>query len=356
MLLQACLCEHGDEEELLNVEDMDEETLRASLYGIPDDPAIEALYSKVNKQPASNKQQPTGSTTSLVPRPHQYEEVDLDSQMRPIPGYEWVDPQTRQIGDNNNEPKADSKPGLLRPKSVPGQPQQRAMSEFVTTDAGTAGAGACRTLPTGFKDMDKSVRKSTIRRIIRNELEAVFSDYETPQNLRDGGGASGASGEDIGDIARAGVGIGTLRGIMREELDKYRRENLMGVGMGGGAAGAASGDVEWEDNEDYESLYETLNTMPPAPPPPGQAPPLPPRNPGEKPEIPPRSPSISKAAAAGTRTSAVSISSPKTPTVEPTIPLEDPPPPPVGLNNNNNKDAAPPKKVSGIKTTLFQAE
>lgn len=96
-------------------------------------------------------------------------------------------------GLTSQAPTKDSSPGAVGPTP-------RRHSE-ATTRPSRSESSKFATLPPKFKE----ARNSRIRRVIRKELEAAFSDYANPQDVV---GASGADQES--EILMAGVGVQTM--------------------------------------------------------------------------------------------------------------------------------------------------
>ena len=219
------LCEYGGEDELLNVLDS---------FSLDD--KEEPVYSKVNKP------KPPADRRVSAPPP-----VDLSN-----------------FGEDGRVPSLikNGKPTLPprnRSQSVPDGQQNDKMVP-----------GHSKTLPARSS---KNLGRNTVRRLLRKELEvALGGDYMEPRQLA--GALETQDQEDGVNVADSAIGLHTLKGIMREELDRYRREAL-------GAKRSSLSDVPPLDKSlDPDDTYASLASLPPAPPLPSQsAPPLPPRNP-----------------------------------------------------------------------------
>ena len=127
-----------------------------------------------------------------------------------------------------------------------------------------------QTLPLRIHGSGVGTRRSVVRRVIRQELEAAFSSpYEEPVKQPD-------VTPELFSACTTGPSLEELRGLMRQEIEKYKNEIL--------PLAAAPGPVDHTyasvEEDPYSTLEELVNDMPaaPAPEPPRKVPPLPPRN------------------------------------------------------------------------------
>ena len=240
--LSDYFCQLGEEEELLEVLD------KAIGAGINDGytDSAEPLYAEVNKavkQPRSDNKGPDFQAYAAPPLPPKPKEG---------PGL-----------TNGGHQKV-----LVRQRSAPQpQPRQRPQSDFVTTSTQPVSDPRSATMP---NVRNKAARRGDIRRLIRREIEAAFSDYQIPEN---------SQGQDVLESAvDAGIGMQTLTGLMREELLRYKMEQEGSV-LKADVPSATSRTPSVRESGDYEDIYNTIKNLPPPPAPPtAAAPPLPPRN------------------------------------------------------------------------------
>ena len=157
--------------------------------------------------------------------------------------------------------RANSLPPGTQPPTTPHAP--------VVTSQSKGQSSKSQTLPSRFRD----ARLTRIRRAIRGEIEAAFSDYELPVEK----GTTSASRTETDDVIMAGVGVQTMTKLMREEILRYKAQ--MELAPSGSAPPTPAGGsplvtrtaspVYEVDNEIYEDPYMTLDQFALAPPPPG---------------------------------------------------------------------------------------
>ena len=118
----------------------------------------------------------------------------------------------------------------------------------------------------------REARNTAVRRLIRRELEMVFNadadaDYERPIDVRmamEEAKKTGSSTASDSKLMTSQVGMNTLRGIMREEFEKYKNEFLSP-----GPQTAAHGfddfkpdnDYKEQENDLYEDLYASIRDL-----------------------------------------------------------------------------------------------
>lgn len=231
------LCEHGSEDELLNVVDT-----------FPEHQSDNDLYSKVFKPPKEDLERRVSASG-----------VDLSSFSEDgrVPtliknGAPVLPPRSRSLSVPVNTASLDSP---IRKKSKSKQ---------------------SKTLPSRNS---KNLGKNTVRRLLRKELDqAMCGDYMEPSLCLGYAKQESMEENDEEDMrigGGEGIGLHTLKGIMREELDRFRREQL------GELAKERQSALQSEHIKDpLDDTYASLASLPPAPalPTEGTAPPLPPRN------------------------------------------------------------------------------
>ena len=206
----------GEEDELLNI---DEDMLNEN--------ASEPPYAQVNKPDKKHKhvkQAPHGSSSSL-------DHSALDQQV----------------------------PSPVRMHSLPAGSGSGSSKRASTGGAsGGHAVNKSQTLPVRFKE----ARLSRIRRVIRDELEAAFNDYEQPVGASGPLHGNATSRDEDTEVLMAGVGFKTMTRLMREEIQKYK--DL----MSSPTRLDRSSPVIEVDNDIYEDHYQTLDHFGHAPPPP----------------------------------------------------------------------------------------
>ena len=179
---------------------------------------------------------------------------DILNQNENEPLYSTVNKTTKTSSSPQKPLVKSSSDKTLLEKHVPAPNRQASLpagKSRKSTDASRS-----QTLPVRFKE----ARLSRIRRVIRSELEAAFSDYEQPI-----GAAGPTSPDEETEILMAGVGVQTMTKLMREEIQKYK-DNIISPSGGSLQRRSPSIDV---DNDVYEDHYQTLDQFGVAPTPPG---------------------------------------------------------------------------------------
>lgn len=262
------LLQHGSSDDLLNVD----ETKR---YETEDE--IAALYAKSSKQ--INKARVLGKpeqTNDILPDYSNFAQTHINGKNFKAQRVH-MDLLTSAPADLNRSISEPSQP--LTPQSGFNTEKKRQNRHSITGDR-----PSWSTLPAKYRPDSSStpVRDTSIRRLIRKELEKSFgedSEYETPVSVQK------ALLEDELDFGRCHIGKKTLTGLMRQEFERYKKE----LAMKQPPSHPPPPPVQNKDDTEYEDLYASLANLmcPPSPPPllelPPNAPPLPPRNPSMNP-------------------------------------------------------------------------
>lgn len=234
------MCQHGSEDELLNVEEEFDFATDMQAFEEP-------LYSTVQKLT------PNKSVSAS--------EGNLSLKNEPV----YAKPNKMK-----NQTKSVSTPDKT-------QPNLADSLQFKQTSAQRS-----KTLPI----RGKNIGYTTIRRMLRREFQRAFTvedDYMNPQQLLNSEETiSGDMNIKLGDDK---IGSNTMQGLIRDELDKFRRENLKVNNQPVALHTVVPVDERVKQSHGYEDvdLYASIASLPPPPAPPTPStatiPPLPPRNP-----------------------------------------------------------------------------
>ena len=239
------LLQHGSEDELLNV---DEDGFD------PTDPVAD-MYAKVFKVDKKKRSGSEGNVLDQIPDYSSFVSTHVNGKSSKPCRPEMFASAPGGLNRNSSDPGGFTEMGAPQAKSA------NRNSMFVRSN----------TLPSSKpKHPRPPVKKDTIRRLIRKELEATFgSDYEKPTDV------SKTSIMEEDTQAFDGIGVQTLTGLMREEFEKYKVQKEQEE-----VASYLLPPKHNTDDAEFEDLYASIANLPraPSPPSPPGAPPLPPRN------------------------------------------------------------------------------